>query len=89
MKKRVLALLTALCVLLACGASAETVKHERVFAVTDSQGNVTTLVDNVRLENGDKLDTVADRTMLTDVQNMSGHETFTQNGENLDRKSVV
>ena len=41
MKKRVLALLTALCVLLACGASAETVKHERVFAVTDSQGNVT------------------------------------------------
>ena len=29
MKKRVLALLTALCVLLACGASAETVKHER------------------------------------------------------------
>ena len=83
MKKRVLALLTALCVLLACGASAETVKHERVFAVTDSQGNVTTLVDNVRLENGDKLDTVADRTMLTDVQNVSGHETFTQNGENL------
>lgn len=83
MKKRVLALLTALCVLLACGASAETVKHERVFAVTDSQGNVTTLVDNVRLENGDKLDTVADRTMLTDVQNVSGHETFTQDGENL------
>ena len=83
MKKRVVALLTALCVLLCCGASAETVKHERVFAVVDSQGNVSTLLDNVRLENGDKLDPVTDRTMLTGVANVSGHETFTQDGEVL------
>ena len=83
MKKRVVALLTALCVLLCCGASAETVKHERVFAVVDSQGNVSTLLDNVRLENGDKLDNVTDRTMLTGVENVSGHETFTQDGEVL------
>ena len=36
-------------------ASAETVKHERVFAVTDGMGTVRTLIDSVRLENGDAL----------------------------------
>ncbi len=33
----------------------ETVKHERVYAVTNAAGDALTVIDNVRLENGDAL----------------------------------
>ena len=36
---------------LTCFASAETVKHERVYAVTNAAGDALTVIDNVRLEN--------------------------------------
>ena len=40
MKKQAIALLTALCVAAGCTASAETVKHERVYVVVNHDGEV-------------------------------------------------
>ena len=75
MKKHAVALLTALCVAAGCTASADTAKHERVYVVVNHDGEVQTLLDNVHLENGDALDVLSDRTMLKDIENVSGHET--------------
>ena len=83
MKKQAIALLTALCVVAGCTASAETVKHERVYVVVNHDGEVQTLLDNVHLENGDAQDVLSDRSMLKDIVNVSGHETFTMDGEAL------
>ncbi len=82
--KRLISLLIACVMILCCaGASAETVKHERVYIVAAPDGSVRTLTDSVRLENRDALDVITDRTRLTDVQNVGGHETFTLDGETL------
>ena len=83
MKKHAIALLTALCVAAGCTASAETSKHERVYVVVNHDGEVQTLLDNIHLENEDALDVLTDRSMLTDIENVSGHETFTLDGETL------
>ena len=83
MKKHAVALLTALCVAAGCTASADTAKHERVYVVVNHDGEVQTLLDSVHLENGDALDVLSDRTMLKDIENVSGHETFTLDGETL------
>ena len=83
MKKHAIALLTALCVAAGCTASAETAKHERVYVVVNHNGEVQTLLDNVHLENSDGLDVLDDRSMLTAIENVGGHETFTLDGETL------
>ncbi len=83
MKKRIFALLLAACMLCGCTAGAETIKHERVFAVENTNGEVLTLIDSVRLENKDGLDEIADRTMLQSLENVGGHQRFTLNGETL------
>ncbi len=64
-------------------ACAETLKRERVFAVLDASGEQQTVIDSIHLQNDDRLDTITDLTSLTDVENMSGHETFTLEGETL------
>ncbi|MFR5794474.1 MAG: hypothetical protein ACLUI3_02110 [Christensenellales bacterium] len=82
MKKHAVALLTALCVAAGCTASADTAKHERVYVVVNHDGEVQTLLDNVH----SKMVTrwmCSDRTMLKDIENVSGHETFTLDGETL------
>ena len=93
MKKRAFALITALCMTLTCFASAETVKHERVYAVTNAAGDALTVIDNVRLENGDALAEIDDRTLLTALENVGGTEKFTQSGEtvtwNADGNSII
>ena len=84
MSKKIAALLTALVMVLGCtGALAENTKHERVYVVADADGTVKSITDSIRLENADGLDELADRTMLTDIQNVSGPETFTLDGETL------
>lgn len=83
MKKRAFALITALCMTLTCFASAETVKHERVYAVTNADGDALTVIDNVRLENSDALAEIDDRTLLTALENVGGTEKFTQSGETV------
>ena len=87
MKKRAFALITALCMTLTCFASAETVKHERVYAVTNAAGDALTIIDNVRLENGDALTEIDDRTLLTALENVGGTEKFTQSGETVTWKA--
>ena len=87
MKTRAFALITALCMTLTCFASAETVKHERVYAVTNADGDALTVIDNVRLENGDALTEIDDRTLLTALENVGGTEKFTQSGETVTWKA--
>ena len=88
MKKRAFALMTALCMTVSCiAASAETVKHERVYAVTNANGEALTVIDNVRLENGDALSEIDDRTLLTALENVGGTEKFTQSGETVTWKA--
>jgi len=84
MCKKVVALLLALTLMLGCGSAlAENTKHERVFAVTAADGTVKSLTDNIRLENADGLDEIADKTLLTGLENVGGKETFAQDGEML------
>ena len=84
MCKKVIALLLALTMALGCGSAlAENTKHERVFAVTAADGTVKTITDSIRLENTDSLEEIADRTLLTDIRNTNGKETFTLDGEAL------
>lgn len=94
MNKRMISLMMAgAMVLTSSCAGAETMKRERVYAVLDSQGQVQTVIDNVHLENADKLDEMADRTQLSGVENMAGHETFKLDGETLtwqaDGKDII
>lgn len=83
MKKTVSLLLALLMTACCLTAGAETTKHERVCVVADTAGNIRTLIDSVRLENADGLDEIRDRTGLTDIENVGGHETFSLNGEEL------
>lgn len=87
-------MLTALVMALGCGgALAENTKHERVYVVAGADGAVNSITDIIRLENANGLDELADRTMLTDIQNVSGNETFTLENETLtwktDGKNVI
>jgi putative membrane protein len=66
-----------------CLAFASPVKRERVYIVTDANGNIKSITDNIRLENTNQLDELKDRTHLTDIQNIGGHETFSLDGETL------
>ena len=82
--KRIIALLTVCVMVLGCAAaSAENTRHEHVFAVLGPDGTVQSLTDSIMLENADALDTMEDRTALTNIQNVSGRETFTREGETL------
>ncbi|MDD3334342.1 MAG: hypothetical protein PHI98_02385 [Eubacteriales bacterium] len=83
MKKRVFSLMLVFTLLLSCAAGAETTKHERVFAVVSADGAAQTIIDSVRLDNADALDEIIDKTALSDIENVGGHEAFTQDGENL------
>ena len=94
MGKKIIAILTTLVMVFGCaGALAENTKHERVFVVAGADGTVKSITDSVRLENAEKLDELADRTLLADIQNMDGNETFTLDGETLiwkaDGKNII
>ena len=86
MKKKIIALLLVLSMTIAMGgmaASAELAKHERVYIVADSNGSVLSLTDSIRLENRDGTDEITDSTMLNDVQNIGGDQSFTQEGNSI------
>lgn len=84
MKKLFAALLAAL-LMLGCivPALGETTKHERVYIVTGPDGEIRSLTDSIRLENPDGLEEIADASLLTGIENMSGKETFTRDGDAL------
>ena len=82
MKKKLIAMMLVLAMMLALGsigASAETAKHERVYVVAAPDGAVLSLTDTIHLENRDSLDEITDSTMLSDVQNVNGEQSFTLN----------
>ena len=82
--KKVISAALALALLLSCASAlAEPARHERVFVVTDASGAVQSLTDSVRLENPDAADVLSDRTLLSDIVNVSGSESFTLSGETL------
>ena len=84
MSKKIVSLLLALTMALGCcSALAENTKHERVYLVTKPDGTVENITDNVRLENADGLDELIDRTMLTNIENLGGQETFALDGETI------
>ena len=87
MKKIVALLLAALMVLGCVPGLAENTKHERVYVVTAADGTIKSITDSVRLENADELDEIMDQTILTDIQNVGGKETFTLDGETLTWKA--
>jgi len=84
MKKIVALLLTAVMVLGCMPGLAENTKHERVYAVATADGTIKSITDSVRLENADGLDEIMDQTILSDIQNVGGKETFT-----LDEKTLT
>lgn len=84
MCKKIAALLLTLTISLGCvSAPAESIKHERVYAVMTADGTLKSLTDNIRLENADGLEEIKDRTLLTDIENVNGKESFTLDGETL------
>ena len=87
MKKIVALLLTAVMVLGCMPGLAENTKHERVYVVATADGTIKSITDSVRLENADGLDEIMDQTILTDIQNVGGKETFTLDGETLTWKA--
>ena len=87
MKKIVALLLTAVMALGCVPGLAENTKHERVYVVTAADGTIKSITDSVRLENADGLDEIADQTILTDIQNVGGKETFILDGETLTWKA--
>ena len=86
--KKIVALLMAVLMVLGCVPGlAENTKHERVYVVTAADGTIKSITDSVRLENADGLDEIMDQTILTDIQNAGGKETFTLDGETLTWKA--
>ena len=82
-KKTVATILALLMTLGSISATAETVKQEKVYVVAGADGTVASITDNVRLENQDGLDVIADQTLLTGIENLSGKETFLLDGSAL------
>ena len=86
--KKIVALLMAVFMVLGCVPGlAENMKHERVYVVTAVDGTIKSITDSIRLENADGLDEIMDQTILTDIQNVGGKETFTLDGETLTWKA--
>ena len=85
MMKKLIAILLAAMLTLGCCASAlgEITKHERVYIVAGPDGDIRSLTDNIRLENTDGLEEITDASMLTGIENMSGNEPFTRDGDAL------
>lgn len=58
-------------------------KVEKVFAVTDASGKVLSLTDTITLKNPEALDVLEDTTMLSDIENTGGDESFSLDGETI------
>lgn len=58
-------------------------KEESVYIITDASGNPTQTIVTEHLTNKDGAATIEDETKLTDISNVKGNETFTQNGTKL------
>ena len=83
-----LSLCAALCVGGAGMALAEpeqtrSTKDETVYVLADAAGSVRQVIVSDWLKNAAGEDTLSDRSILTDIENVKGDETFTADGEAL------
>ena len=86
MKKKIIAALltiSMICSFGLAGAYAETKTQERVYVVASSDGDVISLTDTIQLQNEDQKDDITLRTLLRDIQNVSGEEAFTLDDETI------
>ncbi len=58
-------------------------KEETVYLMSDASGNVDNTIVVNHLYNKDGKDTIEDSSSLSDIENVKGDETFTQDGENI------
>lgn len=58
-------------------------KEETVYAVADSRLNIDEIIVSEWLKNNDEQKTITDRTELTDIRNVKGDETFSQDGKTV------
>lgn len=58
-------------------------KEETVYVISDNKGNAQQTIVSDHLINNDDKDTLEDASTLTDIENVKGDETFTQNGTKL------
>ena len=78
MCKKTLAVILAILMMLGCvSAVADVTKQEKVYVVSGADGTVKSVTDNVRLDNPDGMDSIADQTILAGIENLSGSESFT------------
>lgn len=62
-------------------------KDETVYMIADASGNVEKTIVSDWLKNPDGSDTLKDASDLTDITNVKGDETFTQDGESITWKA--
>ena len=58
-------------------------KEESVYLFSDASGKVHDTLVSDHLINKDKADRIEDQSSLSDIENVKGDETFSQNGEKL------
>ncbi len=62
---------------------AENAKEETVYLITDAGGNITQTIVSGWLKNGSARKEIQDISDLTNIENVKGDETFTQNGDQI------
>ena len=56
-------------------------KEETVYVLSDANGNTNEVTVSTWLKNADGADGLNDKTNLTDIENVKGYETYTQNDD--------
>ena len=62
-------------------------KDETVYVMADASGNTNSVVVSEWLKNSAGADEIKDKSTLSEIENVKGDETFTQDGENLTWKA--
>ena len=58
-------------------------KEESVYIIADAEGNPDKVIVSDWIKNPDKLDTINDKTTLSDIKNVKGDETYKLNSDNM------
>ena len=61
----------------------ELFKEESVYIIADAEGNPDKVIVSDWIKNPDKLDTINDKSNLSDIKNVKGDETFKLNPDNM------
>ena len=68
---------------LGIGSETDADKEETVYVIADANGNAQDTIVSEWLKNTEKKDTIEDVSKLSDIENVSGDETFEQDGTKL------